>query len=325
MRLAHDTCTYPATQSLQKLSPPGAQPLHRHSWAHGGAGVILSHGLLASLAGGPAEQCARTTHIHSCDMNLALCLMHAGVMVTHPSSALLHGASWADPRFILFDNPMYPHVVRDPASYLEGRSECTEQAQLTALVRQDGEVHGAEEDGEDEGDGMGVGRRWDGQGEDEGARRRLAGQGMGRIGRVEEEGGEGRWGEGGGERGGDRGARELRQGGEGGGEPARGKAGMGTGPVVGPGMVARRHTICDWLVRHAVSAHMHARSFPSVEAAAAAVGEVARRHHRAAATLAELAREALSHGQGAGHEGMHARAVREAQQGRGEGAGRTGA
>lgn len=303
---------------------PRAHPLHRHSWAHGGAGVILSHGLLASLSGGPVEQCARTTHIHSCDMNLALCLMHAGVMMTHPSSALLHGASWADPRFILFDNPMYPHVVRDPVSYLEGRSECLEQAQLTALVRQDGEVYGDGKDDEDAGDGMGARRRWDGQGGDEDARRRLAGQGIGGSRLVEEEGGGGLWGEGAGKRR----ARELRQSPEGGGGGAHAKAGIGTGSVVGAGEGARRHTICDWLVRHAVSAHMHARSFPSVEAAAAAVGEVARQHHRAAATLAQLAREALSHGQalGAGQGGQHARAVREAQQGgREEGAGWTGA
>lgn len=123
----------------------------RHSWAHGGAGVVLSLGLLQATTGGPVEECARSTHVHSCDMNLAMCLMRApappagtsasgaaggstssgsgtgsssggssgageggggggGFMFTHPGNAVLQGGSWADPRYMVFDNPVYSKV-----------------------------------------------------------------------------------------------------------------------------------------------------------------------------------------------------------------------
>ncbi len=124
--------------SVWKPAFRGNGSVCRHSWGHGGAGVALSVGLLAATAGGPVEACCRSTHVHSCDMNLALCLMRAGrgggggngggagagggngtaagggggggFMFTHPGSAALHGAHWADPRFILFDNPVFPQV-----------------------------------------------------------------------------------------------------------------------------------------------------------------------------------------------------------------------
>ncbi|EFJ51397.1 hypothetical protein VOLCADRAFT_116399, partial [Volvox carteri f. nagariensis] len=211
-----------------------------YSWGHGGAGVVLSVGLLRATAGGPGEVCARTTQVHSCDMNLAMCLMNPalglsglqggatglqggagagavhdsgsdngsgnrgsssssgsssasdngdsgsvsllpggggngatstvgrveevekeeegwggsglgidrseagagprvsggleGFMFTHPGNAVLRGANWADPRFIVFDNPVYQKVLRDPVGFLEGRVVCGRGDREAAMV-----------------------------------------------------------------------------------------------------------------------------------------------------------------------------------------------
>ena len=35
----------------------------RYTWAHGGAGVVLSHGLMSQLVDTPAEECAMTKEV----------------------------------------------------------------------------------------------------------------------------------------------------------------------------------------------------------------------------------------------------------------------
>ncbi|GLI62254.1 hypothetical protein VaNZ11_004859 [Volvox africanus] len=163
-----------------KIGFRGNRSWCRHSWAHGGAGVVLSLGLMRATAGGLVEACARATQVHSCDMNLAMCLMNpamglngsmagggghefnnsgggggevaaeglaggpstgagtgssgGGYMFTHPGSAALWGANWADPRFILFDNPVYQRVLHDPLGLLDGRVVCGRDARVAATA-----------------------------------------------------------------------------------------------------------------------------------------------------------------------------------------------
>lgn len=135
--------TYPPHRRLPLAAHPHPQRLHprahiawllglalpcparpRHSWGHGGAGIVLSVGLMQAIAGGPAEACAMAKAVHSCDMNLALCLQQSGFMFTQAGYSIGHGASWSDPRFIVFDNPIHRYALKDPLGVLQGRVEC---------------------------------------------------------------------------------------------------------------------------------------------------------------------------------------------------------
>ncbi|GIL62603.1 hypothetical protein Vafri_16784 [Volvox africanus] len=186
-----------------KIGFRGNRSWCRHSWAHGGAGVVLSLGLMRATAGGPVEACARATQVHSCDMNLAMCLMNpeiglgggmaggggqefnsssggsgggeaaaeglgggpssgagtggsgGGFMFTHPGSAALRGANWADPRFILFDNPVYQRVLHDPLGLLDGRVVCDRDARVAATAAAAALALRAGPEAEEEGGGEG--------------------------------------------------------------------------------------------------------------------------------------------------------------------------
>ncbi|GFR50740.1 hypothetical protein Agub_g13004 [Astrephomene gubernaculifera] len=247
----------------------------RHSWPHGGAGVVLSVGLMRNVTGGPVEECARSTLLHSCDMNLAMCLMQAqggGFMVTHPGNAVLHGAGWADPRFILFDNTVYGAAVRDPEGVLKGRVACRREDRVAALAAAAAlaeESAGLEDDEDlEEGEEQEKSEEAGGGSDEE----KVEGGSMGAVlgasdataasnpilaGAAQHQ----------------RHRRALRD------LPRDAVSSQQQQQQLPGGLVGGARdddmAMCRWLVRHAVSVHMHGRSFPSPGAAAEAVGRVA--------------------------------------------------
>ncbi|KAG2449429.1 hypothetical protein HYH02_005576 [Chlamydomonas schloesseri] len=305
----------------------------RHSWAHGGAGVVLSLGLLQATTGSAVEECARNTHVHSCDMNLAMCLMRApansrsssggssssrsgegagGFMFTHPGNAALQGATWADPRYMVFDNPVYSHVVHDPLAFVTGRVKCGKGARevaAAAAAAVAANTAGAEDDegaqGSSVADGEGAARKQ--------ARRQLvlsrsaessagADAGLGSSKGTSASSLDGRDAA---DSDGAMGAvtpmaqqlRGVKQhfnelvwsmdgGGAGGSSSSSGGGPSGRGSAA-QGGAAEDQGICEWLVRHAVSVHMHGRSYASYDEAAAAMGHVARSHQKAMRLLWE--------------------------------------
>jgi hypothetical protein len=223
--------------------------------------------------------------VHSCDMNLALCLQKAGYMFTQPGHALLHGAASNDPRFILFDNPLFQAALRDPAGALRGAlPECRDTGLAgAAAVRSvlDGNaaalasVAARAAAGQDSGAGSPaaptVGA--ESRGPDAAAAAAAAAADDGPWQQTSSSSS----------------SSSLAQLGR---RSMAAAAGSPDAAAAAPGGGGNDGRFCRWLAKHAVSVHMHGRSFASVMEAAAAMRAVAQRHHEAVVLLAAEALQA---------------------------------
>lgn len=191
----------------------------------------------------------------------------------------------------------FQQVVHDPLAFVAGRVKCGKEAReiaaAAAAAVADSTADAEDEDGEK------------GDGEGKGAARKQARRQLVRDSQADQSEDEGESGSGGssgegadsansGVHGVTPMAQQLRgvkqhyselvwsMDGGGAGSSSRGSGGRG-----GADSGDEDQAICEWLVRHAVSVHMHGRSYTSYDDAAAAMSHVARSHQKAMRVLWE--------------------------------------